>query len=313
MNLSNIKKEFPIFNNKNLVYLDSANSSQKPQSVINRINDFYSNEFSNVGRSVHALSIAATNNYENTRVSVQKYINAKSKDEIVFTKGATEAINLVANTFGQKYLKEKIVIKCGGRVLLDPDLFNNFTNDVIILKKLGLTPIVVHGGGPRIKKKLDELNIETKFIMGLRVTDEKVIKIVEDVMIEFNKEIVDSLEKKSCKAKPITIRENNIIFSDDKGTIFNIDQDGKIKWKKNIYKKVYKKIYKNLVFSIYQNDIFVALDAKIVVEDNSLFRQPELILLKDSSQENDIELRASEHGLSYVSLSGDIALSLIHI
>jgi len=106
MNLSNIKKEFPIFNNKNLVYLDSANSSQKPQSVIDRINDFYSNEFSNVGRSVHALSIAATNNYENTRVSVQKYINAKSKDEIVFTKGATEAINLVANTFGQKYLKE---------------------------------------------------------------------------------------------------------------------------------------------------------------------------------------------------------------
>jgi len=106
MNLSNIKKEFPIFNNKNLVYLDSANSSQKPQSVIDRINDFYSNEFSNVGRSVHALSIAATNNYENTRVSVQKYINAKNKDEIVFTKGATEAINLVASTFGQKYLKE---------------------------------------------------------------------------------------------------------------------------------------------------------------------------------------------------------------
>tara|TARA_B100000686_G_scaffold306900_1_gene346674 strand:- start:94 stop:1302 length:1209 start_codon:yes stop_codon:yes gene_type:complete len=106
MNLSNIKKEFPIFKNKNLVYLDSANSSQKPQSVIDRINDFYSNEFSNVGRSVHALSIAATNNYENTRVSVQKYINANSKDEIVFTKGATEAINLVANTFGQKYINE---------------------------------------------------------------------------------------------------------------------------------------------------------------------------------------------------------------
>ena len=106
MNLLNIKKEFPIFNNKKLVYLDSANSSQKPQSVIDRINDFYSNEFSNVGRSVHALSIAATNNYENTRVSVQKYINAKNKDEIVFTKGATEAINLVANTFGQKYLKK---------------------------------------------------------------------------------------------------------------------------------------------------------------------------------------------------------------
>ena len=116
----------------------------------------------------------------------------------------------------KKYLKEKIVIKCGGRVLLEPDLFKNFISDVIILKKLGLTPIVVHGGGPRIKKQLNELNIETKFIMGLRVTDEKVIKIVEDVMIEFNKEIIDALEKKSCKAKSITVKENNAIYVEQK-------------------------------------------------------------------------------------------------
>ena len=110
MGIDNIKKEFPIFNNKvhnnDLVYLDSANSSQKPQSVIDRVNDFYSKEFSNVGRSVHYLAVAATNLYETTRSSVQKYINAKDKNEIVFTKGATEAINLIANTFGQKYLKE---------------------------------------------------------------------------------------------------------------------------------------------------------------------------------------------------------------
>jgi len=110
MNIDNIKKEFPIFNNKvhnnDLIYLDSANSSQKPQVVIDRIYDFYTKEFSNVGRSVHYLAVAATNLYENTRISVQKYINAKDKNEIVFTKGATEAINLVANTFGQKYLKE---------------------------------------------------------------------------------------------------------------------------------------------------------------------------------------------------------------
>ena len=109
MNIENIKKEFPIFNNKvhnnDLVYLDSANSSQKPQVVIDRIYDFYTKEFSNVGRSVHYLAVAATNLYENTRASVQKYINASDKNEIVFTKGATEAINLVANTFGQKYLK----------------------------------------------------------------------------------------------------------------------------------------------------------------------------------------------------------------
>ncbi len=110
MNIDQIKKEFPIFDNKvqnnDLVYLDSANSSQKPRIVIDRIYDFYSKEFSNVGRSVHYLAVAATNLYEQTRTSVQKYINASDKNEIVFTKGATEAINLVANTFGQKYLDE---------------------------------------------------------------------------------------------------------------------------------------------------------------------------------------------------------------
>ncbi len=112
----------------------------------------------------------------------------------------------------KKYSKEKIVIKCGGRVLLDPNLLDILIEDVVILKKLGLTPILVHGGGLGIKKKLDEQNIKSKFIMGLRVTDEKMIKIVEDVMIAFNKEIVKILEKKSCKAKALTIKENNIIY-----------------------------------------------------------------------------------------------------
>ena len=112
----------------------------------------------------------------------------------------------------KKYSKEKIVIKCGGKVLLDDSLLNNLIEDVVILKKLGLTPIVVHGGGLGIKKKLDEQNIKSKFVMGLRVTDEKMINIVESVMTEFNKEIVNTLEKKSCKAKSITIKKNNIIF-----------------------------------------------------------------------------------------------------
>ena len=116
----------------------------------------------------------------------------------------------------KKYSKETIVIKCGGRVLLDSALFNNFIEDIVVLKKLGLSPLLVHGGGLGIKKKLDKLNIESKFIMGLRVTDEKMIKIVEDVMIDFNKEIVESLEKKSCRAKSITIRENNAIYVQQK-------------------------------------------------------------------------------------------------
>ena len=110
MNISNIKKEFPIFDNKvhnnDLVYLDSANSSQKPKVVVDRIYDFYTKEFSNVGRSVHYLAVTATNLYEDTRSSVKKYLNAKHENEIVFTKGATEAINLVASTYGEKYLKE---------------------------------------------------------------------------------------------------------------------------------------------------------------------------------------------------------------
>jgi len=112
----------------------------------------------------------------------------------------------------KKYSKEKIVIKCGGKVLLDPSLLSILIEDIVILKKLGLTPILIHGGGLGIKKKLDEQKIKSKFIMGLRVTDEKMINIVEDVMTEFNKEIVQMLGKRGCNAKPVTIKENNIIF-----------------------------------------------------------------------------------------------------
>tara|TARA_B100000029_G_scaffold470212_1_gene508881 strand:+ start:1449 stop:2669 length:1221 start_codon:yes stop_codon:yes gene_type:complete len=110
MNVNEIKSQFPIFskkiNGKSLVYLDSSNSSQKPISVINRLNDFYKNEFSNIGRSIHSLAVNATNRFEETRVSVKNFINAKFKEEIIFTKNATEAINLVATTFGQQNIKE---------------------------------------------------------------------------------------------------------------------------------------------------------------------------------------------------------------
>jgi acetylglutamate kinase len=140
--------------------------------------------------------------------------NLESKIKKIWPKNGPKTNEI--NKYIEKYLKEKIVIKCGGRILLDPKLFKNFIDDVTILKKLGLTPIIVHGGGPRIKKKLDELNIETKFIMGLRVTDERVIKVVEEVMIEFNKEIVSALEKKGCSAKSITVKENNIISAEKK-------------------------------------------------------------------------------------------------
>ena len=110
MNIKNIKSEFPIFkkkiNGKPLVYLDSANSSQKPQTVINSMSNFYETEFSNVGRSVHTLAVKATNRFEASRDKVKDYINAKKREEIIFTKGATESINLIASSFGEKFIKE---------------------------------------------------------------------------------------------------------------------------------------------------------------------------------------------------------------
>ena len=109
MNIKNIKSEFPIFkqkiNGKPLVYLDSANSSQKPQTVINSMSNFYETEFSNVGRSVHSLAVKATNRFEDSRDKVKDYINAKEREEIIFTKGATESINLIASSFGEKFIK----------------------------------------------------------------------------------------------------------------------------------------------------------------------------------------------------------------
>ena len=110
MEIKSIKSQFPIFKNKingkPLIYLDNANSSQKPKSVIDRISKFYSKEFSNIGRSVHSLAVTATNRFEDTRDLVKKYINAKSREEIIFTKNATEAINLVASSYGENFIKK---------------------------------------------------------------------------------------------------------------------------------------------------------------------------------------------------------------
>ena len=112
----------------------------------------------------------------------------------------------------QKYTEEKIVIKCGGSVLIDPSLFKLFISDLVVMKKLGLTPTIVHGGGKRINNKLKELNIESTFIKGLRVTNKDTIKVVEDVLVKFNKEIVNALKDKSCDAKSITTKERDIIM-----------------------------------------------------------------------------------------------------
>jgi acetylglutamate kinase len=115
------------------------------------------------------------------------------------------------NKYIEKYSNEIIVIKYGGNVFIDRNIFDNFISDISTLNKLGISIIVVHGGGPRIKRELDKSNIQTKFIKGLRVTDEKVINIVEDVLIDFNNDIVDSLKRKGVEAISINTKENNVI------------------------------------------------------------------------------------------------------
>ena len=97
----------------------------------------------------------------------------------------------------KKYNDEYIVIKCGGSVLVDQKLFDIFIKDIATLNKLGFIPIIVHGGGKRISNKLYELGIKSEFIKGLRITRKDTIKIVEQVLIKFNQEIVEALKKQS--------------------------------------------------------------------------------------------------------------------
>ena len=115
------------------------------------------------------------------------------------------------NKYVKKYKDETIVIKYGGNVLIDRNIFDNFIKDISILNKLGLSIIVVHGGGPRIKRELEKSNIPTKFIKGLRVTDDKIIDLVEKVLVELNNDIVNSLNKKGYKAISINTKSKNII------------------------------------------------------------------------------------------------------
>ena len=119
-------------------------------------------------------------------------------------------INIVQK-YIKKYENEKIVIKYGGNVLIDRNVFNNFISDINVLNRLGLSVVVVHGGGPRIKRELDKKKIVSKFINGLRVTDKNIIDTVEEVLIDFNKDIVSSLKKLGSKAASFHTKADNII------------------------------------------------------------------------------------------------------
>ena len=110
-----------------------------------------------------------------------------------------------------KYLNDIIVIKCGGSVLLEKNLFNQFIEDISVINKLGLSVVVVHGGGKNIQKKLDEHNLKSTFIDGLRVTDEKTIKIVEEALLELNFEILSEISNHHANSVSISPKKNNVI------------------------------------------------------------------------------------------------------
>ena len=110
-----------------------------------------------------------------------------------------------------KYSNDIIVIKCGGSVLLEKNLFNQFIEDISVINKLGLSVVVVHGGGKNIQKKLDEHNLKSVFIDGLRVTNEKTIKIVEEALLELNFEILSEISNHHANSVSISPKKNNII------------------------------------------------------------------------------------------------------
>ena len=113
--------------------------------------------------------------------------------------------------YTNKYLNDIIVIKCGGSVLLEKNLFNQFIEDISVINKLGLSAVVVHGGGKNIQRKLEEHNLKSVFMDGLRVTDEKTIKIVEEALLELNFEILSEISNHQANSVSISPKKNNII------------------------------------------------------------------------------------------------------
>ncbi|MDC0573598.1 acetylglutamate kinase [Luminiphilus sp.] len=124
-----------------------------------------------------------------------------------FAKILTESLPYI-----QRFTGKTFVIKFGGNAMTNPELHESFARDVVLMKLVGMNPIVVHGGGPQIGQLLDRLNIETRFIDGMRVTDEHTMDVVEMVLgASVNKEIVDSIHRNGGRAIGITGKDGQLI------------------------------------------------------------------------------------------------------
>jgi acetylglutamate kinase len=112
----------------------------------------------------------------------------------------------------QRFTGKTVVIKFGGNAMVDPELHESFARDVVLLKLVGVNPVVVHGGGPQIGKLLDRLNIHTEFVDGMRVTDSDTMDVVEMVLgASVNKEIVSSINRNGGKAIGVTGKDGQLI------------------------------------------------------------------------------------------------------
>jgi len=168
-----IRRDFPILSRlihgKKLVYFDNAATTQKPNQVIETIQNYYTNLNSNIHRGVHYLSEAATKEYECARKIIQNFINAKHLEEIIYTRGTTESINLVASSFGYSNFKE------GDEILISAmEHHSNIVPWQIICQRTGakLKVIPINDNGEIILEEFDKLlNEKTKFVSIVHVSN----------------------------------------------------------------------------------------------------------------------------------------------
>ena len=190
LNSNKIKKDFPILSQKiygkELIYLDNGATTQKPTQVIEKVKSFYSEINSNIHRGVHYLSNKSTEEYENARETVWNFVNANSTKEIIFTKGTTEAINLVAFSFGEAFVNE------GDEILVsETEHHSNIVPWQIMCKRKGAKLVVIPAkktGEFDFEKFKNLLNLKTKLVAVAHVTNSLgIINPIKDIIDEAHK------------------------------------------------------------------------------------------------------------------------------
>jgi len=193
LNIDKIRKDFPILkiqsNNKPLIFFDNGASSQKPQVVLDKINEIYKTKYANIHRGIYDLSQKATEAYEESRKKIQKFLNAKSEKEIIFVRGATEGINLVAQSYGLKNFKK------GDEIILSQlEHHSNIVPWQLLRDKLNIKINVLpidKNGDINLKKFKELLTKKTKLVSILHVSNAlgTIIPIKELIGISHKKKI----------------------------------------------------------------------------------------------------------------------------